>query len=105
MTVGRFVRPVTISTDASTSGPESPGSSHTARSWPVTRMASRRLYRAAPQLMMSSRRRAADTGSRPFPFMVNSVPTPSPNLAQMSMRSSATIRKYQGWVLWTDGAR
>ena len=41
----------------------------------------------------------------PVPFMVNSVPAPSPNLAQMSMRSSATIRKYQGWVLWTDGAR
>jgi len=37
--------------------------------------------------------------------MVNSVSAPSPNLAQMSMRSSATIRNYQGWVLWTDGAR
>jgi hypothetical protein len=55
--------------------------------------------------MMSSRRRAADTGSRPAPFMVNPAPAPSPNRAQMSMRSSATIRKYQGWVLWTDGAR
>jgi hypothetical protein len=100
---GRFVRPVTISTDASTGGPESRGRSHTARLWPVTRMASRRLYRAAPQLMMSSRRRAGDTGSRPFLVMVNSAP--SPNRAQMSMRSSEAFRKYQGWVLWTDGAR
>jgi len=37
--------------------------------------------------------------------MVNPASARSPNLAQMSMRSSAAIRKYQGWVLWTDGAR